>query len=1798
MEYLERKKKMLAQEGRIFAMRRPYWFKIGKLTAPKTESEAAEAMAALAKRSISTKDLHLKLIYDIHHPLHPKFQEAFHYITGETLDVSKLFPTAYKWAVASHKAAKKKAEANLTLELQTKLNKLTLAKNKLIKKHQANKQEFKSTLSFYDQEVGGEKDPYWFLAELEAVRDMINRWNEYGKPGPRQLSQAKSRMSYIVLRSCQSLGSHVIMVPDGPGFIAIDARQAVATKWLGMSIKEKTYDPYVPDYDDDEETGKEKAGKMSKRSKKIHKDEPQAGCDIRSRTRASNKIEKKYYEDQEDDEYFNEFHQTKPNNASFLKQQTEFAQQSSFVLSNKTMHADISSISVDEMQDSTRRAPRSRKLQPTESYATFGPLNYLIDDINRAHLSDQELNDWNLDRQDSLTFSWFSNFVQAKDIRVSGLVVRNQLKFLSEIVIQADIAGPASQPVLIEFSTEEKSREEQFGSIGQRVTDSIGFCKATDAWMFALRSCDRLTMDAFTNVIQYPCAPWVQALLGLVPLKPKHSSEVALSRSGIWYQPHLDNITTLRLEMETDFADPAVKPFTDFLKNMLGLTSIPDMSVIGKKTIESYSAEKDNIQLNTTSELYLQKRISWSMNGKEKPFEIDLIVGLHELGLDIIAQFMPGSNPLESLFDWLSSHLETAGWGVLDADLRKGITATLHKIGTSVLLRQVSISFHNQKSLSRFEALFEVPLSFGAPEGKNAALLASIRWASGHIELSGEIWSSFTAVPRIPFEIDPFSESWEVNMKPSCANPIDYLSLKHLIPGHTIENYPNGVPDEITAAGIRVILDQGATIVFSGRVQCDAQSLKSSVPPIWLDSLSLFATYNFKTGAFMVVLEGAVSMRVGELSLAAKPLTTLDVRLEYNSADKSWVVSAVAENVQVANILDFFNKGIERDAITGFIAQLIIPEFSVNYAYENGLPSSFDLKGIIILGPLELDLHYNHGGAHWSFNAVLKKAPAGRDKVTIGELLEDISMDLDDLPGFLLELSIPLDKLSLELRCSKGKKQENYVVFGLDVKVGDSFHLVFSQLKKHKPDAVGEKIKKFGPGPKRSIRLIISKLPHITDIPFLERLEQPFEQMSFLWLNQSLSRAETDVLNTEVFKSDEKLLFKDDRVKTDAKDLVLAAGCHFQLAMKEEGVSKVVIDHVFNGSGNKKETSSADHQPTQTPSVSETGKRKMPVASARATIGDKGSSHAPVKKRAANLSISGMGLKLEHSTLKIILDAQIKLGPIGVSLMRLSLDIDLAKIKTLDDFLEMPFSVSLTGLGVQYSKPPTVIAGLVEKLPDGYAGGLALSFSKWSFMAAGLYRKIQKENLTYPTMFAFVKLEGPLIELEFAEIIGITGGFGYNSSLRFPNVQEVTSFPFVSISSGAQPGPADALTQLTSLIDGSSKEWITPQIDSFWIAAGLGIKAFQVLDVQAVITIDISSEVRVGIFGEALAVQPLGAPEGSEFLVLDIGFAAVLDPSKGIFRVEGQLTPRSFILSSSCHLTGGFALASFFSGSGHVGDWAFSVGGYHPAYKVPSHYPIPQRLGIAWSYDSNISITGEAYFAITPECCMGGGRLDIVYQSDRIRASFNAFADFLINYKPFHYQADVGVAVDVRGTVGWGILSTDVHLEADAIIELYGPPMAGCVHLNLWFISVTVRFGPDKQPVPKVGLEDFLVMVKQAKNRELAKRVPNFILSATKGLIHKNPSAVVKEDDPWVFRNSEFEFEVHTRVPIRFAKCNEKIEDEMKEQRPVYSKPMQLTQSLNSEITISITDKHGNKPIFAQNRILKDVPAALWGACK
>ena len=627
-----------------------------------------------------------------------------------------------------------------------------------------------------------------------------------------------------------------------------------------------------------------------------------------------------------------------------------------------------------------------------------------------------------------------------------------------------------------------------------------------------------------------------------------------------------------------------------------------------------------------------------------------------------------------------------------------------------------------------------------------------------------------------------------------------------------------------------------------------------------------------------------------------------------------------------------------------------------------------------------------------------------------------------------------------------------------------------------------------------------------------------------------------------------------------------------------------------------------------------------------------------------------MDIDVGSTKLEIIIDGTVKLGPIELTLLGFSISFNLAGV-TLTDFTKMQApDVKLSGLAVGFQKDPITIAGLFEhQVTDGsdlYLGGAVIGFKDWKVEAGGYYGTAKTPTSTlevkvmeeeeFKAFLAYVRVSGPIATIGYAEIRGVVGGFGYNTSVRFPTINNVQDFPFLSHKPASTASGA-----LTSMLNSG---WFSNKKGQNWVAVGLTILAFQTLTVSAVVAVEWGSGTKLGIFGLATAEMPKMVPV--KFAVVQLGIVASVDFDAGILKVDGQLTPASYVLHPSCHLTGGFALYSWFGAGAQQGDWVFTIGGYHASYNKPTAYPAPPRLGISWSYDSNINITGGAYFAITPKVCMGGGSLRVTLSLGSLYAYLDAFADFLINYRPFLYQATGGVMVGVHYTLDLWLVSIPIHVDLSAVITLQGPPLSGKVHVNFFVFGFDVRFGSQNLPSNKeLDLDEFYALTLQADsnaggalstsvaitpddNADASAVAPAHLLSCISGLVDPATTDKTKPLPPaegkWVVRGAVFAFSVTSKFAIKNANVSTMA---LKDGKPyadhvqnftneatgkVFAKPMQRTKELGqSELKISIMPPppppvgtldaltaQSENPAWTKYEVgYTNAPTALWGPC-
>lgn len=622
----------------------------------------------------------------------------------------------------------------------------------------------------------------------------------------------------------------------------------------------------------------------------------------------------------------------------------------------------------------------------------------------------------------------------------------------------------------------------------------------------------------------------------------------------------------------------------------------------------------------------------------------------------------------------------------------------------------------------------------------------------------------------------------------------------------------------------------------------------------------------------------------------------------------------------------------------------------------------------------------------WSFEAYLS---AAGEEETLGSIIESITGN-NPLPDFLGTIKVPTHGIS--------DKSDGKPLISMKVATMDKPDATDEMVRKD-PDYKKDKVvfifnvaldivefsfvqvaTKVGAGvqriaPVRILRLSIGPLPFLKDIPIVSEFPQPYELLTYCYVSgpRPPTKNDLNIINTK-YLPEAKIYYK---AETRSQIIGLRLGHHFIIVNEGE----CVLDHVF-GTGKapvaaKRRQRQGDQPKLEAPPVP-SGRPNRPLPSPPpATVqevalpADKNDPASGVlEKKTKLLTISSISLQYKDQVLWLVVSATLNMGPVELSLIGFSVGFDLNGVRMNDfagTFGLKNIKFQINGIAINFDRPPVLIAGVFihEKTADldSYRGGIAVGFKPYTFVAIGEYaektEKIKDVEIKYKTIFIYAKLDGPLVDLGIAQIKGARLGFGYNSFVRSPSVEELADFPFIGDKGigGAGNNPMKILENMR----GGSNPWVAPKLDSYWFAVGFSVAAFNLLTATAVALLGFTDEgVIVNIFADVICMMPPEAPD-PEFCIVyvELLMNAELNFVKDCFTVQAALAPTSFLLVPQCHLYGGFAMRTWFGRSDYAGDWVFSIGGYHRSFQVPDHYPLPERLGISFNIGDNISMRGE-----------------------------------------------------------------------------------------------------------------------------------------------------------------------------------------------------------------------------------------------
>ena len=576
-----------------------------------------------------------------------------------------------------------------------------------------------------------------------------------------------------------------------------------------------------------------------------------------------------------------------------------------------------------------------------------------------------------------------------------------------------------------------------------------------------------------------------------------------------------------------------------------------------------------------------------------------------------------------------------------------------------------------------------------------------------------------------------------------------------------------------------------------------------------------------------------------------------------------------------------------------------------------------------------------------------------------------------------------------------------------------------------------------------------------------------------------------------------------------------------------------------------------------------------------------------VQKTFGPLEVRRIGGEWHEGKLGFLFDAGVELMGLKVGLAGLRVSVEPGKLTTLKpDDLE----IGLDGLEIDFKAGPVGIGGAFLKTPDGaYSGMARISAQVFTITAIGSYSTTKKGD---PSLFIFGAYVGIIGGPPAFVVQGVAAGFGYNRGLTIPDIEDVRDFPLVSMVLGPAPGGS------TSMLDQLGGNHFPTMQGQYWLAAGIKFTSFKLVDAFALVTVQFGARFELALLGVASMQQPpkvdgaSGLPK--PFVFVELALKVRFAPDDGVLAVQAVLTSNSYLFDTRCKLTGGFAFFIWFPPTNpafedHSGDFVITFGGYHPRFKVPAHYPEVPRIGFNWQMPAQgVTVKGECYFALTPSCIMGGCRLSAIYKSGDFAAWFEAYADFLMAWEPFHYEADIGVWIGASYTFRLGAISSTLSVHLGASLSIWGPEFAGEARVDLGIVAFTVEIGAANVPRTPPPIEWSQFRGKFIPHVD-EKPAP-LSIAITGGVLREDKDAKL-----FVVNPCELSIVVDAYIPATALRIGDEAltAGDQPFETAFGIRPL-AARSMTSEIDVWFRDAGGNSFPMRSLAVTKGVPEALW----
>jgi hypothetical protein len=785
----------------------------------------------------------------------------------------------------------------------------------------------------------------------------------------------------------------------------------------------------------------------------------------------------------------------------------------------------------------------------------------------------------------------------------------------------------------------------------------------------------------------------------------------------------------------------------------------------------------------------------------------------------------------------------------------------------------------------------------------------------------------------------------------------------------------------------------------------------------------------------------------------------------------------------------------------------------------------------------------------------------------VGESIEDA------LPTFISEAVIKLKNSQFGMSLSRHKGEGNSVItVSLSFTLG-SVTVQLARTRTRPDDAKKEDKLPW----KTILKLAVNTLPRPPPLPLIGQMEQPFSTQIY-WTNSDISLGEVDKLNSLTTFKDHQLL----RSTRATAASVFGQGLSFMLLENGDVIlaTKPRKSKKKGGPSGKMMAISEEEENPEAPEMKK------------------------VNKRVNGVNITNIGLEYDakRQRIKVKFTARMTVGPFDGELINFSMSVNLPRGEKIDlsNWENLDIDMGLDGLSVAMTGSSLNVAGTLHRINveeedisvTGFEGGVSVKLKKYQFVGFGSYKNVKSQQEEFVSLMAYAMLNGPMVKTGLVELSGISGGFGFGSKLEIPSITDIHKFPLL-----ASPD-VDPMIMFERLRGTRDTKYMTETNGANWVAAGVTGTACELIDIKAVLTIPLDpSAGEMAIVGIASAQFPRDAEPGKALAAIKINFQGSIDISRGFMLFEGRIADGSFILFDDCVLSGGFAVGAWFGTSPQAGDWCITIGGWHPKFQAPSHYPsAPPRMRLQWSYGDTkyLTLDGQAYAAVTPDAIMAGLAVQVKFEKWSCGASFDFRTDLILWLHPLHYDVYFHVSASLWYEVDAWIARKKLHISMGADLYISGPPFAGTVEFDVTVMVIKVKFGDHRTKDDVLKFDEFLSVVLRNDN------ISHVFSLESGGIVPRQaPTEAQTPDSTWIVRGGSLAFSIASRMPTTRIEFTGAKDHDRKTGKTIFARPMQLpatSAGLKANMDVSVTNSRGSLVHdFTFDVTYEQLPKSLWG---